>query len=79
MYDTWDNIQGVSMKHFSSKLRDSAQRKPITDIVTPDAILGDSEIVVWLDLREITTEDIQAIQMRHVAVANKIGKYQGAE
>nr|CAI5868136.1 unnamed protein product [Callosobruchus analis] len=65
------------MNCLASKLREQACKKPLAEVISPDALLSDAEVVVWLDLREVTSEDIKSIEMRHVAVANKEGKYQG--
>nr|CAH7764952.1 unnamed protein product [Callosobruchus chinensis] len=77
LYDYWEDVQGVSMTCLASKLREQACKKPVTEVISADALLSDAEVVVWLDLREVTCEDIKSIEMRHVAVANKEGKYQG--
>ncbi|KAJ8942594.1 hypothetical protein NQ318_006224 [Aromia moschata] len=77
MYDDWEDLDGVSMRHFGLKLRENASTRPITETVSPEAMLCDPEVVVWLDLREVTVDDVKTMEMRHVAVANKTGKYQG--
>ncbi|CAH1116695.1 unnamed protein product [Phaedon cochleariae] len=77
MYDFWENVNGVSMTHLGMKLREQASQKPVTEIVKPESILADPEVVIWMDLREVTLEDLDSIEMRHVAIANKKGKYQG--
>ncbi|KAG5862439.1 hypothetical protein JTB14_022004 [Gonioctena quinquepunctata] len=77
MYDFWENVDGVSMTHLGARLRENASKKPVTDVVSPDSILSDPEVVVWMDLREVTLEELDSIQLRHVAVANKTGMYQG--
>lgn len=77
MYEYWNDVDGVSMQHFGMKIRENASKKPLTEIVTPESLLCDSEVVIWLDLREVTIDEIKSIEMRHVAVANKQGQYQG--
>lgn len=77
LFDNWEDVEGVSMKSFASKLRENASKKPITIVVHPDHIIADPEVVAWLDLKEITTKDLDNLNMRHVAVANRPGKYQG--
>ncbi|KAJ8954810.1 hypothetical protein NQ314_007013 [Rhamnusium bicolor] len=77
MFDFWESVDGVSMQHFGKSVRENASKKPITELVSPESLLCDPEVVIWLDLREVTLEDINTIQMRHIAVANKQGKYQG--
>lgn len=77
MYSDWENVSGVSMTRFGSMLREQAFKKPLTDVIPPDSILAEAEVVHWLDLREVTVDDLKDIKIRHVAVANKPGKYQG--
>ncbi|XP_044264313.1 protein arginine N-methyltransferase 6 [Tribolium madens] len=77
MYDFWSDVDGVSMKSFSEKLRSEASHKPSTVSVAPEDILADSEVVLWIDLREVTLEEISGCKVQHVAVATKPGKYQG--
>ncbi|KAK9688568.1 hypothetical protein QE152_g35226 [Popillia japonica] len=77
MYEEWDHVNGVSMKSFASKLRIQASQKPDTTVVKPDQILAEPEVVLWIDLREVTVEDLHCIKVQHIAVANKQGKYQG--
>lgn len=77
MFANWENIDGISMTQFGTKLRENASKKPLTQIVLPDTLLSDPEIAIWLDLREVTVDDVKQIVMRHIAVANKVGRYQG--
>lgn len=77
VYDYWENVDGVSMQHFGMKIRENASKKPLTEVITPESLLCDPEVVIWLDLREVTLDDLNTIEMRHVAVANKQGQYQG--
>lgn len=65
------------MTRLGSMLREQAFKKPLTEILPPETILSEPEVVNWLDLREVTLDDLKDIQVRHVAVANKNGKYQG--
>ncbi|XP_074027381.1 arginine methyltransferase 8 [Leptinotarsa decemlineata] len=77
MYDYWEDVQGVSMTYLGAKLRENASKTPVTDIVFPESLLSDPEVVLWIDLNEVTLEELDTIKLRHVAVANKTGKYQG--
>lgn len=77
MYNFWTNVEGVSMETFAKKLRLEAFRKPQTIIVQPEWILSEPEVVVWIDLREVTADDLSSIHLSHVAVANRNGVYQG--
>lgn len=77
MYNVWTNVDGVSMQTFATKLRLEAFRKPQTIIVAPNHVLSEPEVVFWIDLREITIEDLSTIHLAHVAVSRQNGLYQG--
>ncbi|CAH0552206.1 unnamed protein product [Brassicogethes aeneus] len=77
MFEYWNNVDGVSMRCFGEKLRQKASQKPITEQIDPENILTDPENVLWLDLREVTAEDLNNIKIQQLAVANKEGTYQG--
>lgn len=77
MYNNWENVSGVSMTRFSSMLREQAFKKPLTEVIPADGILSEPEVVHWIDLREVTIDDVKDVKVRHVAVSNKNGKYQG--
>lgn len=77
MYEQWDDVSGVSMKSFSAKLRHEATQKPLTETLEAQNILADSEVVCWVDLREVTHEDTKNYKLKHLAVATKPGNYQG--
>lgn len=77
MYNYWENVSGVSMTRLGTMLREQAFKKPLTELLPPENILSEPEVVDWLDLREVILGDLKDIQVRHVAVANKAGSYQG--
>ncbi|XP_064211841.1 protein arginine N-methyltransferase 6 isoform X1 [Tribolium castaneum] len=77
MFDSWGNIEGVSMKSFSEKLRTEASHKPSTVSVAKEHILADPEVLLWIDLREVTQKEVDGFKVQHIAVATKAGKYQG--
>jgi len=77
MYKDWENVNGVKMESFSKLLRDEAGRKPLTETIASDSILCEPEVVSWIDLREVTTEDLDRIEFQHVAASTKTGTYEG--
>lgn len=77
MYEQWENVGGVSMKAFAEKLRSDAAKKPLTESVNAEHLLADSEVVCWVDLREVTHDDTKSYSLKQLAVSTKIGKYQG--
>ncbi|XP_072391115.1 protein arginine N-methyltransferase 6 isoform X1 [Diabrotica undecimpunctata] len=77
MYTFWNNVAGVSMSVLGSKLRENASQKPLCECISPDSILAEAETILWIDLREVTLDDVKDFEIRHVAVATKKGQYEG--
>lgn len=77
MFEAWNDVEGISMQYLGKKLREETVSKPRTAVVFADHLLADPEVVTWLDLREVTLDEVQSIKLSHLAVANKNGKYQG--
>lgn len=77
MFEQWNDVSGVSMKAFGEKLHKTAAQKPLTEAVDSESILADSEVVCWVDLREVTHDDTKNYTLKHLAVSTKTGKYQG--
>ncbi|XP_066139230.1 protein arginine N-methyltransferase 6 isoform X1 [Euwallacea fornicatus] len=77
VYQHWENVQGVRMESFSRLLREQAYKKPLTESVPPDCILSEPEVVTWIDLREVTSVDLNEIKFRHVAVSTRVASYEG--
>ncbi|KAK9886592.1 hypothetical protein WA026_017518 [Henosepilachna vigintioctopunctata] len=76
-FESWNNVDGISMNSFCEKLKTEVSKKPLTSKVNEDYILTEPEIVLWFDMREVTIEELQSITVDHLAIANKEGKYQG--
>lgn len=76
-YKDWEDVSGVKMESFGKLLREQESKKPVTEIISPDCVLCDPEIVSWIDLREVISEDLKKISFQHVAVSTKVGKYEG--
>lgn len=76
-YDDWDEVNGISMKHFASSLRRQSLKKPETILISPEHILSQPEIISWLDLKEVTKSDLDEIKTEILVVANKSDKFQG--
>ncbi|KAF5307604.1 hypothetical protein FQR65_LT06760 [Abscondita terminalis] len=76
--EDWKNINGVSMVKFCNKLKLKSLHSPIIMEVEPEHLLSDPEILLWLDMREVTLDDIKCSKIQHLAVVDKPGgRYQG--
>ncbi|ENN74605.1 protein arginine N-methyltransferase 6 isoform X1 [Dendroctonus ponderosae] len=77
IYKYWENVHGVRMESFSRLLREEAYKKPLTEKIPPECLISEPEVATWIDLREVTSDDLNEIKLRHVAVSNKVGTYEG--
>ncbi|KAF7270899.1 hypothetical protein GWI33_016163 [Rhynchophorus ferrugineus] len=77
MFSDWDDVSGVKMQSFGKLLRSEACKKPLTELIDPENLLCEPEVVSWIDLREVTQEDLNEITFRHVAVSTKVAAYEG--
>ncbi|KAF2900191.1 hypothetical protein ILUMI_05986 [Ignelater luminosus] len=75
--DYWKDVCGVSMTRFSDKLKAQTCQSPKIMTVKSDDVLSDPEVLLWIDLREITVEELNLSKIRHLAVVDKPGNYQG--
>lgn len=75
--EDWKNVNGVSMVSFCNKLKTKSTNSPIIMNIKPEHLLSEPEIILWLDMREVTLEDIRCNKIQHLAVIDKPGRYQG--
>ncbi|KAH1006063.1 hypothetical protein HUJ04_006945 [Dendroctonus ponderosae] len=64
-------------ENFSRLLREEAYKKPLTEKIPPKCLISEPEVATWIDLREVTSDDLNEIKLRHVAMSNKVGTYEG--
>lgn len=76
MFEKWDNIDGVSMKAFGKHLRTAASRKPEICTVEASHLIAGSEVILWVDLKDITSTDLDEIKIKHLQVATSSSIYQ---
>lgn len=76
-FDVFENLSGVSLKRFGSALRKHKSNKPEIINVTAGDLLHEGHIMAWLDLKEVTVEDLSSFDMKEVIVVQKSGRLQG--
>ncbi|XP_055637097.1 protein arginine N-methyltransferase 6 [Toxorhynchites rutilus septentrionalis] len=77
LFDSFDSLSGVSMKTFGRELRKQKSDKPEILTVAAKDLLHEGLIMAWLDLKEVTVEDLNTFEMKEVMVIQKPGKFQG--
>ncbi|XP_045777482.1 probable protein arginine N-methyltransferase 6.1 [Maniola jurtina] len=76
LYDKWKNFHGVSLTSFSKHLRASKSSKPEIMEISPDDLLGEEEVLAWINLKDPDLE-LGGFRIEHVVGARKNGQYQG--
>ncbi|ETN66844.1 protein arginine n-methyltransferase [Anopheles darlingi] len=76
-FDRWNSVSGVSMQCFGRALRHQGSDKPEVLTVAPEHLLHEGHVVTWLDLKEVTTEELDAFEAKEVLVGQRTGKLQG--
>lgn len=77
LFDAWNDVDGVKLQSFGKALRAQKSQKPEVLIVRPDELLHDGTIVAWLDLNEVSVEDLNQFTFNEVVVVQRSGCYQG--
>lgn len=65
------------MQCFSEKLRAQLSHAPKIMPVKSEDLLADTEMILYLDLREVTPQDLNTNEIDHFAVATRSGKCEG--
>lgn len=77
LFDYWNNIDTIKMTKFGEKLRLKKSNKPEIMVINKDDLLHEGITMSWLDLKEITLDDLAEISIKEVIAIEKAGKHQG--
>lgn len=77
LFSKFDCVDGVKMKSFGSALRAQKSDKPEVTCVRAEDLLHSGTVMVWLDLNDVTVDDLNEFTFDEVIVAEKCGGYQG--
>lgn len=77
LFDNWENVDGIKMNKFAEHLRRQKSTKPEVMHVQSDSLLGDDNVIAFLDLNDITVPELDRIDFSEVIVTRKAGKFQG--
>ncbi|XP_058819626.1 protein arginine N-methyltransferase 6 [Topomyia yanbarensis] len=76
-FDDFESLSGVNMRCFGRELRKQKSDKPEVLNVSAEHLLHEGHIMAWLDLKEVSVEDLDAFEMKEVMVIQNSGKFQG--
>lgn len=77
LFDSWTNVDGVKMQEFGKALRAQKSHKPEVMNVAEADLLHHGTIVAWLDLNEVSIEELNSFEFNEVFVSHRPGRYQG--
>lgn len=73
----WSEVDGVKMTALGAALRQQKSFKPEVIHCKVDDLLHEGTVMAWLDLREVTSADLEQLTFNEVIVANRSGRYEG--
>lgn len=76
-YDIWDDFSGVNLSHFAKLLRQQKSTKPEITVLPDDCLLHEGNMITWLDLKEVTVDELKEFNVKEVFVSAAAGKFQG--
>lgn len=77
LFCDWMKYDGVKMQAFATALRAQKSMKPEVMLVPAENLLHEGTVMVWLDLNEVTADDLEEFQFNEVVVTQRNGQYQG--
>lgn len=76
-FEEWENICGINMSTIADELRRQKSSKPEVLDLPKNSLLADPQVVAFIDLNDITSEELDHFKFDEVVVANVKGKFQG--
>lgn len=76
-FGDWENIDGVKMTKFATKLREEKSQKPEIMNLHSDELLGKPITILYIELKTVTVQELNEIRMTEVVPAIKTGIHQG--
>lgn len=76
-FDFWHMVQGVRMESVGRALNAAGSSRPEIMTVKPGDLLHDGSCMAWLDLRDVTHEQVEQLTFKEVIVVERPGRFQG--
>ncbi|KAJ6648288.1 putative protein arginine N-methyltransferase 6.1 [Pseudolycoriella hygida] len=73
----WNDVEGVKMTCFGEAIRTQGPPKPEILLIGEKDLRHDGTVMAWLDLKEVSADDIDEINFKEVIVTSFPGEYQG--
>uniref|UniRef100_A0A336LS43 type I protein arginine methyltransferase n=1 Tax=Culicoides sonorensis TaxID=179676 RepID=A0A336LS43_CULSO len=72
-----EDFEGVDLSLLAKELRTQKSHKPQIEILAPENLLHEGNIIAWIDLKEVTLEELQEFDVKEVFVTQNRGLFQG--
>lgn len=76
-FDYWNEVDGIKMTRFASKLREQKSHKPEIVHLNAENLLHEGVVLHWMNLEEVSAEELNEINLKEVVAVQKSGKHQG--
>lgn len=77
LFDYWQNVDGVNMERFASKLRLQKSTRPEIIHLQPKDLLHEGIVFHWMSLMDVDAKDLDEICFKEVIATQVAGKHQG--
>ncbi|KAM8717611.1 hypothetical protein ACLKA7_004328 [Drosophila subpalustris] len=77
LFDYWQNIDGVNMERFASKLRLQKSTRPEIAHLKPEDLLHEGIVFHWMNLMDVDAKELDEIRFKEVVSTQTAGKHQG--
>ncbi|XP_037811200.1 protein arginine N-methyltransferase 6 [Lucilia sericata] len=77
LFDDWEEVDGVRLTAFGTMLRQQKSTKPEIALISPKDLLHSGVAMHWMNLMDVTLEDLNSIVFQEVIPVKKSGKHQG--
>lgn len=77
LFEAWNIHDGVQMQSFGAALRAQKSMKPDISIIPPEDLLHEGTVMAWIDLNDVSLDDLNEFIFDEIIVVKNIGRYQG--
>lgn len=76
-FDDWKEVDGVRLSAFGDMLREQKSSKPEIAVTAPKDLLHEGVAMHWMNLMDVSREELENIVFQEVLPAQTSGKHQG--
>lgn len=77
LFEAWDSHDNVQMQAFGAALRAQKSLKPEIMVVQAEDLLHEGTVIAWIDLNDVTLDELNEFTFDEVIVSQATGRYQG--